>query len=64
MPLNDYINLQLALNETKIWSDNFNSLYTFKGSKGSLASLLKTLQVLKFHLPSAGVLEHIRKAGY
>jgi cell surface protein SprA len=56
MPLEDYINLQLALNETDGWGDNFNSLYQFKSSKKELAELMKDITTFEIPLPSVGVL--------
>jgi len=56
MPLEDYINLQVALNEINIWDDTFNSLYAYKGSKKELGELIKDITSFEIPLPSTGVL--------
>jgi cell surface protein SprA len=56
MPVEDYINLQLALNETNIWGSTFNGLYAYKGSKRELGELFKDITSFEIPLPSIGVL--------
>jgi cell surface protein SprA len=55
MPLEDYINLQVGLNEANIWGNNFNSLYAFKSSKRELGELMKDITSFEIPLPSVGV---------
>jgi cell surface protein SprA len=56
MPLEDYINLQLSMNETNIWQNNFNSMYLYKGTKRELGELIKDITSFEIPLPSVGVL--------
>jgi len=56
MPLDDYINLQVALNENKIWDKTFNGLYEYKSSKKELGELIKDITSFEIPLPRIGVL--------
>ena len=56
MPLDDYINLQEALNENKIWNKTFNGLYDYKSSKRELGELIKDITSFEIPLPKVGVL--------
>jgi cell surface protein SprA len=56
MPLDDYINLKLALNEQQIWDNTFNGLYTYKSSRKELSELIKDISNFEIPLPRTGVL--------
>ncbi len=55
MPIDDYIKLQLALNDEKNW-DQLSGGYELKSSKKELGELIKDITNLEIPLPSVGVL--------
>ncbi len=56
MPIDQYLKLQLALNEQQMWDQLSNGSYIYKGSKKELGEFIKDYTNFEIPLPSVGVL--------
>ncbi len=56
LPIDEYLKLQLALNEREMWRKLSNGSYQYTGSKKELGQLIKNFTNFEIPLPSVGVL--------